>query len=131
MADQQTPPSDSTTTVPTTTPAGATRARTPQDQLRILALADTLTGEELGAMLRREGVHAAEFETWRSAVVAALLGRAPAPAPAVSGAERKRIEAATRCPIAQGEASSGPPRLNVRPRPSCSDSAGRPQNGSA
>ncbi len=87
MADAQTSPADSTPAVPTTTPA--TTPRTPQDQLRILALAATLSGEELGAMLRREGVHAAELEAWRSAVVEALMGRAPAPV--TSSAERKRI----------------------------------------
>jgi len=76
--------------VPTTTPAGSTGARNPHDQLRILALAGSLTGDEMGAMLRREGVHAAEFDGWRGAVLEALRGRAPAPAH--HAADRKRIQ---------------------------------------
>lgn len=92
MDDAHKPPAASTTAVPTTTPPGATRARGPQDQLRILALADSLTGDELGAMLRREGVHAAELEAWRSAVVEALQGRAPAQTQVTNTADRKRIQ---------------------------------------
>lgn len=76
--------------VPTTTPAGRTGARSPQEQLRLLAHADSLTGEALGSLLRREGVLAAELDAWRGAVLEALRGRAPGPAPHT--ADRKRIQ---------------------------------------
>ena len=84
-------------TAPTTTPpTSAPRARKPQEQLRILALADTLNPEELGAMLRREGLHAAELEGWRSAVIAALQGQAPSAAATTSAADRRRIQSLER-----------------------------------
>ena len=71
-------------------PVGRGEPRSPQEQLRILALASSLTGDEMGAMLRREGVHAAELDAWRGAVLEALRGRAPAPA--TSTADRKHIQ---------------------------------------
>ena len=92
MTRSATPSADSTAldSVPTTTPAGGNGVRSPQDQLRILALADSLTGEELGAMLRREGVHAAELDAWRRTVLEALRGRTPMPAH--QAADRRRIQ---------------------------------------
>lgn len=84
-------------TTPTTTPpTSAPRTRKPQEQLRILALADTLNPEELGAMLRREGLHAAELEAWRSAVIAALQGQVPSAAATTSAADRRRIQSLER-----------------------------------
>ena len=41
-------------------------------------------------MLRREGVHAAELDAWRSAALEALRGRSAVPA--TSAADRKRIQ---------------------------------------
>jgi transposase-like protein len=81
---------DSSDVVPTTTPVGQRDPRSPQDQLRILALASTLSGDALGAMLRREGVHAAELNAWRETVLLSLRGGPPAPA--ASSADRKRIQ---------------------------------------
>lgn len=52
---------------------------TPEDKLRIVREAEGLGGAELGALLRREGVHEADLEKWRSsarqAALAALGGR--------------------------------------------------------
>ncbi len=42
------------------------------EKLRIVMEASALTGSELGALLRREGVHEAELQEWRAAVEAAL-----------------------------------------------------------
>jgi transposase-like protein len=80
---------DALESVPTTTPARS-EPRGPHEQLRLLALASTLSGDELGAMLRREGVHAAELDAWRSAALEALRGRSAVPA--TSAADRKRIQ---------------------------------------
>lgn len=85
-------PSPSATTTPA--PPRASRERSPQEKVRLLGQAQGLTGEELGAMLRREGVHAAELEAWRNAAFEALLGSASAVSP--SAAERKRIQALER-----------------------------------
>ena len=95
MPDSPTLPTSSTPptpSVPTTTPTRPRGARSVEEQLHLLALAATLTGEELGAMLRREGVHAAELEGWRHVVAEALQGRSPASAPVMSSADRKRIQ---------------------------------------
>jgi transposase len=64
------------------------------DKLRIVFAAEALAPDDLGALLRREGVHDAELQAWRTAVktaaVAGLNGTASNVAPARS-AERKRI----------------------------------------
>jgi transposase-like protein len=61
----------------------------PEDKLRILREAARLDGPELGAFLRREGVHEADLERWRSTVeeagLAALAGRRQ------RSAEQKRV----------------------------------------
>ena len=61
----------------------------PEDKLRILREAARLDGSELGAFLRREGVHEADLERWRSmadeAALAALAGRRQ------RSAEQKRL----------------------------------------
>lgn len=92
MTRSTTQPSDPSApdAVPTTTPAASTGTRSPHDQLRLLALAGSLAGDELGAMLRREGVHAAELDAWRSTALEALRGRGPAPTH--HAADRKRIQ---------------------------------------
>jgi transposase len=70
------------------------RRRSAEDKVRLVFAAETLAAEDLGALLRREGVHDAELAAWRTAVktaaVAALKGTARNAAPAHS-ADRKRI----------------------------------------
>jgi len=44
------------------------RKRTVEDKARILTEAAALSGEELGAYLRQEGVHPNELQTWRAAL---------------------------------------------------------------
>jgi transposase-like protein len=72
----------------------AARKRSADDKMRLVFAAEALAVEDLGALLRREGVHDAELEAWRTAVktaaVAALNGTTPNGAPPRS-AERKRI----------------------------------------
>jgi transposase len=83
------PPPASTSTKET-----AARKRSAEDKVRLVFAAETLVAEDLGALLRREGVHDAELAAWRTAVktaaVAALNGTARTTAPARS-ADRKRI----------------------------------------
>ena len=119
--DAPTRSASSASAVPTTTPPTRLHTRTPQDQLRILVLADTLSGEELGAMLRREGLHAAELEAWRTTVFSALLGRAPTPAPTTRSSTTKSSTKtpAPKTPAPRGEGTrpgtthSGPTRPGV------------------
>lgn len=53
------------------------RRRTGADKLAIVARAAGLEDEELGAFLRREGVHLAELEQWRTLAEEALSGSKP------------------------------------------------------
>jgi transposase-like protein len=56
-------------------PGGSKRSKkkwSGAEKLRIVMEASALTGSELGALLRREGVHEAELAEWRAAAEAAL-----------------------------------------------------------
>ena len=59
-------------------PKGSAR-RTAQDKLRLVLEASALSEEDLGAFLRREGVHQAELETWRARAMEAAEGALKAP----------------------------------------------------
>jgi transposase-like protein len=48
------------------------KRRSGAEKLRIVMEASALTGSDLGALLRREGVHEAELQEWRAAAEAAL-----------------------------------------------------------
>ncbi|WP_323394402.1 transposase [Myxococcus guangdongensis] len=64
---------------------------TPEEKLRVLAATQGLTGEELGALLRSEGLHEAQLKEWQQAAAGALSGASTEPLPAK---ERKRLAAA-------------------------------------
>lgn len=72
----------------------AARKKSADDKVRIVFAAESLAAEDLGALLRREGVHDAELAEWRAAIktaaVTALTG-ATSNAAAARSAERKRI----------------------------------------
>jgi transposase len=69
-------------------------ARSADEKLRIVMAAAALGPNELGAFLRREGVHEAELSQWRTAAMdaakSALDGATTKPGP--RGAEGKRIK---------------------------------------
>ena len=50
----------------------STRQWTAEEKLRVVLATAELTGEELGAYLRKEGLHQAQLDQWRSAIVEAL-----------------------------------------------------------
>ena len=52
--------------------AKSTRQWSPEDKLRVVQEAATLSDDELGALLRREGLHMADLDEWRAAVMSAL-----------------------------------------------------------
>jgi transposase len=68
--------------------------RTAAEKLRIVMAAAALPAGELGAFLRREGVHEAELEQWRSAVLDAGQAALESGGPKTSarGTEGKRIK---------------------------------------
>lgn len=50
------------------------RRWTAEEKLRVVLATAELSGEELGAYLREEGVHQVQLDQWRSAVTEALAG---------------------------------------------------------
>lgn len=71
---------------------GSTRSAA--EKIRIVMAAAALGPDELGAFLRREGVHEAELEQWRVAVVGAATSalEGGAARPSSRGADTKRIK---------------------------------------
>jgi transposase-like protein len=74
--------------------AQGSAARSPEEKIRIVIAAAALGPDELGAFLRREGVHEAELEQWREAVMDAAKSALDGGAPKASsrGADAKRIK---------------------------------------
>ena len=71
--------------------------RSAEEKLRIVMEAARLPDEELGAFLRREGVHESHLETWRREMLEALNGSSAAPRrPRKAAGEAKRIKALER-----------------------------------
>jgi transposase-like protein len=58
---------------------GKTPLRSPEEKLRLVVQSIALEGEELGAFLRREGVHEVELRDWRKAMLDGLGGGRAAP----------------------------------------------------
>jgi hypothetical protein len=71
---------------------GSQRAKrwTAAEKLRVVVAAQHVEGEQLGALLRKEGLHAAQLEEWRVAAEQALDPRAASKAEAET--ERKLKE---------------------------------------
>lgn len=61
---------------------------TAEEKLRVLAAAHGLQGEQLGALLRREGLHEEVLQQWRQSAMGAL---APESSARPSGAQRRRV----------------------------------------
>ena len=68
--------------------------RPPEEKLRIVLAAHGLPDEELGAFLRREGIHEVDLETWRQALHGAALASlgGPGSEAAKEKADAKRIK---------------------------------------
>ena len=62
-----------------------------EERLRIVVQASELSEEELGALLRREGVHTNQLERWRETVRGALAGGQASDARRQAERDRKRI----------------------------------------
>lgn len=63
---------------------------TPEEKLRVVLAASSLSEEQLGDLLRREGLHTAQLVEWRALVMEALAGRKAA-APK-SGSDAKLVK---------------------------------------
>jgi len=64
------------------------KTRTPEEKLRLVIASASLEGDELGAFLRREGVHEVELRDWRQAMLVGLSGGPPP----VRGAEARQVK---------------------------------------
>lgn len=67
-----------------------------EERLRIVVQSSELSGEELGAFLRREGVHTNQLEQWRETARGAWSGSQAAEARRQAERDRKRIRALER-----------------------------------
>ena len=68
--------------------AAAPKRWTAEEKLRVLVAAHGLAGEQLGALLRREGLHEEQLTQWRQSAVGAL---APESFARPSGAQRRKV----------------------------------------
>lgn len=94
MHADETSPAASKTPAPLPDPPAAHRVRSAEEKFRLVALAVTLGEDELGAMLRREGLHAADLDAWRTDMIAALSPRAKSTAESTTSRpeDRRRIQ---------------------------------------
>ncbi len=76
---------------PPAPPPAAPKARTAQDKLRIVVAAAACSPDELGALLRREGLHEADLAAWREAMTAALEEGKPEAGAGKGAVQSKRI----------------------------------------
>ena len=68
----------------------------PEEKLRVVLAARSLSEEQLGDFLRREGLHTAQLEEWRTLVLDALAGRNGKPTAATNASDTKRVKALER-----------------------------------
>jgi len=94
MHADETSPTASKTPAALPDPPAAHRVRSAEEKFRLVSLAATLGEDELGAMLRREGLHATDLESWRADMIAALSPRAKSTAEPTSSRpeDRRRIQ---------------------------------------
>ena len=67
-------------------------SRSAEEKMRIVMAAAALAPGELGAFLRREGVHEAEVEQWRAAILEALEGGVAKGGRGADGTRIKELE---------------------------------------
>lgn len=94
MHADETSPAASKTPNALPDPPATHRVRSAEEKFRLVALAATLGEDELGAMLRREGLHAADLDAWRADMIAALSPRAKSTTEPTSSRpeDRRRIQ---------------------------------------
>lgn len=79
---------------PSTLKADDGKTRSAEEKLRLLGEAVGLKGEELGAFLRREGLHEDELQSWRDVAAGALSGAKAAPSGPLTLSQRRRLASA-------------------------------------
>jgi transposase len=69
----------------------AAKVWTIEEKLRVLGAAEGLQGEELGALLRREGLYDAQLVEWRAAAAGALSSAEAASSGKATAAEKRKL----------------------------------------
>lgn len=77
---------------PVTKSGDQTKPRTVEDKIRIVLEASRLSGDELGAFLRREGVHEEELAEWHDAVTEALEGAPSRASERARSEDRRKVK---------------------------------------
>lgn len=72
-------------------PSKSPRTWSIQEKLRVVVEAARLKPEDLGAFLRREGLHEAQLQEWTRSVVESLGGKASPQTQRAKGADQRRI----------------------------------------
>ena len=67
-----------------------------EEKLRVLMEARGLKGSQLGALLRREGLHEEQLQSWMDAAAGALNSAEAAPSGPATAAERRKLKAANK-----------------------------------
>lgn len=102
-------------------------ARSTSEKARLVMAAAALSVDELGAFLRREGVHEAELERWRAAPLeagrAALQDGGGAPRPASRPGDTRHIKDARTGARPEGQGTRGDRYAPGAPREKCGRSA--------
>jgi len=80
-----------------------TKKWTPAEKFRVLVKAEGLSGEELGALLRQEGLHEVELRGWREAAAGALSAEAASSGASSLEERRATAEARKRVKELEGE----------------------------
>lgn len=65
------------------------KGRSAEEKMRLVLEAARLSGDDLGAFLRREGLHEADLDEWRDAMLAGLK---PPPSKHVRSQEARRVK---------------------------------------
>jgi transposase len=73
-------------------PGDKAKSRTVEDKMRLVLETSQFEGDKLGAFLRREGIHEAEFAEWQRAVSEALGGTGPRPAERARSEDKRRLQ---------------------------------------
>jgi transposase len=87
MSDEKRPPR-----LPPEAEAGK-KTWTAGEKLHLLAVASGLSGEELGAFLRREGLHEEHLRAWRDAAASALTSAEAGTSGPMTASQQRRLRA--------------------------------------
>ena len=96
------------------TKTGSRRTWSPAEKLRVVVEAGQLSDEELGALLRREGLHQSDLLAFREEALAGMSPKATKRGPSPEAKRIKELIASPRAQVLEVEAASETGRLGGR-----------------